>query len=254
MVVRPRKEQYMNDEQAPSRQPDIIPVEMSSGIVMIGAIAGGFLFGLMIVALDPWIRFDDVPLAINWREALLNACLIGGYGSILSWTITAFWRSQMLWIAALFIAPILAAIVALWNSVTTPFGVKSDLVIFIPAMLILHVVIVAFIVLYMNIALWFSGRRLLGYAAIPLILLALMGFAGVLRWNHQDAKDVVFAVDQYAHGVTTGDYTIEYLGIRYGSDTAPTGDAKIHTDEETYLCRVRIFPDGTDVSCSVDED
>ena len=42
------------------------------GLVLVG-IAAGFVYGLLMVALDPWLRFPDVPIRINWREALLTA-------------------------------------------------------------------------------------------------------------------------------------------------------------------------------------
>jgi hypothetical protein len=79
-------------------------------------------------------------------------------------------------------------------------------------------------------------------------------FVGQLRWNDQDARDVVFAVDQYAHGAVQGEYKIQYQGIRYSDDVAPFGDARIQSDSGTLACRVRIFPSGLDVNCRSEEE
>lgn len=223
-------------------------------LILVSMVTGG-LHGLLMVALDPWLRFPDVPLRVNWQEALFTASIMAGYGAILCWTVVTFWRTRFLFIVTLLLTPILTGVVALWNNINAPFGVQSDLLTFLPFVVVLHITMVLLAVIYLNITRRLAGRRVLAFTAVPVVLGILAFLAlGRIRWANQDAQDVITAVNRYASGTVDGDYKVEYLGLRYTGRQAPTGDARIHAAEQTLICRVRLFPNNTDVSCRHEDD
>lgn len=238
------------DEPKPARI--LIYIEPSR-LAVIG-VAAGFLYGLLMVVLDPWLRFPDVPLRVNWREALLTASIMGGYAALLGWTVTTFWRSRLVWVMGLLMTPIITGILAMWNNINAAFGLDSDLLVFLPVVLVFHMAMIGLVNLYLRMALHSRWRQGLAYTAIPIVL-SIFAFLGLgrLRWANQDAADVVEAVNRYAEGIFDRDYSIEFMGIRYRDQIAPTGDARIHTDDQTLYCRVRLYPENTDISCTEQE-
>lgn len=219
--------------------------------LMLVSIAVGAVMGLLMVGLDPWLRFPDVPLRINIAEALLTASIMASYGAVLSWTITTFWRTWLLWLVVLLMTPLITGAIAVWNNANAAFGVESNLLIFLPFVLVLHAGGTMLTILYLNMALQFSWRRALAFTALPVVLV-LMSFLviGRIRWANQDAQDVVAAVDFFAESALGDeDYSIEYLGIRFNGQQVASGDARIHTDDETIYCRVRLFPTEPEISC-----
>ena len=241
-------------EEQPQQQNPKIRIHIDPANLVLVGIAAGCIWGALIVLLDPWLRFPDVSLRINWREMLLSASVMSAYAAVLGWTIPTFWRQRIMWVIALMLTPIVTGVIAAWNNINSPFGLESDLLIFLPFVLMFHMATVALVVLYLHIALRFSSRRALAFSAIPVVLciLAFLGL-GRLRWSNQDARDVIHAVDRYASGAVNDDYSIEYLGMRYRSQLSPTGHALIHSGEGVLFCRVRLYPQNIDVSCSEEE-
>jgi len=219
--------------------------------IALVSLAAGLLFGALMVCLDPWLRFSDVPVHINWREAALVALFVGGYGMALSWLLTRFWRDTMLWAAAILLSPLVTGAVAAWNAGSGAFGFKTNLLVLFPFVASIHLLLVAFALVYMNMILHYPARRVLAFTVVPLVLL-MITFPGVgrLRWQNPEAHQIMVAVDGYASQTVDGAYHLEYLGTRYrGSGAAPTGTVRIHADAESQLCRVRLFPGNTNVSC-----
>lgn len=229
-------------------------VFVEPGYVMLVGVAAGFLFGALMVALDPLLRFPEVPLRLNWRDMFLTAAMVGAYASIMGWIVTTFWRSWRMWGITLLATPIVAGVVSVWNNANSAFGIESDWLIFLPMAALFNLVTVAFVYLLLQLMLYLPQRRVAVYAALP-IALFLITFLGLgrIRWSNPDAQDVMEAVQTYAQGLNTEDYSIEFLGVRYQGNTAPFGTAIIHSDDVTLLCRVRLFPQGTDISCTVNE-
>lgn len=234
---------------------DRIIIEIEPGSLMLVAMVAGFIYGFLMVALDPWLRFPDVATQINWRDALLTASLMGAYGSLLGWTVTFFWRSSLMIAAVIFLTPIITGVVAAWNNANAVFGIESDLLAFLPFAFLFHAVVVGMTVLFLLMALRLPARRALAFVAIPFVMAILtFGALGRIRWENPDAQDVVNATNTYAGAIfDEGDYSIELLNIYYNNDVAPSGNTRIHTDGGTLICRVRLFQDNTDISCNVEE-
>lgn len=230
-----------------------IHIEPAS-MVIVGIVAG-VVCGALMVILDPLLRFPDVSVHINWRETLLSASVMSAYAAVLGWMVTTFWRRWMLWLVALMTTPIVTGVFIAWNNINAPFGLESDLLLFLPIVFVFHMLAVSLVVLYLRLALHLPSRRLLAYTAIPVVL-TILTFVGLgrLRWSNQDARDVMSAINQYAHGAVNDDFSIEYLGMRYSNQDAPIGDARIYTDDETLYCRARLYPQNVvDVSCSPED-
>lgn len=231
--------------------PPTVQVYVDPAILMLAGVGAGFLYGALMVALDPIFRFPDAPIYINWREMLLTASMVGAYGAVLGWVLTSFWRRWQLWGMTLFITPIVAGVVALWNNINAAFGTPSDFLIFLPFTLVFNLMSMGLSVLYLLIVVRHPRREKLALATLPMIL-AIIVFLGIarLRWANADAQDMMSALDQYAEGILQNDdYSIELLSIRYRGEIAPTGDAIIRTEEQRLACRVRLFPQNIDVSC-----
>ncbi len=234
--------------EAPNKQ----LIYVDPAYLMLVGVGAGFCYGALMVALDPIVRFPNTPIYLNWREMLLTASMVGSYAAVLGWILTSFWRSIYLWLATLILTPILTGFVAFWNNINAAFGMPSDLLIFLPITFVFNLLGIGLSVLYLRIVLKHPWRAKLALGVLPLVL-AILVFLGLgrLRWANQDAMEIVRALDQYANGaVLEGDYRIELLSIRYRGEIAPTGDAIIHTDGQNLLCRVRLFVQNTDVSCT----
>jgi hypothetical protein len=245
-------ENSLEEKNVPARHIKMVFIE--PGYVMLVGMAAGFLYGALMVALDPWLRFPDVPLRLNWREMFLTSAMLGAYAALIGWIVTSFWRSWKLWGAALLFTPIVAAVVSFWNNLNSAFGLASDWLIFLPMTAFFNLVTVGLVYFLLNLSLYTPQRRQLVYAALPiaLFLVVFMGL-GRIRWSNPDAQDVMAAVQTYAGGLNEPEYSVEFLGMRYSGNTAPVGNAFIHTQGQTLLCRVRLFPQGADISCSVNE-
>jgi len=219
-------------------------------LMMMVALVAGLVMGALMVLLDPLLRFPGVPLRVNWRETLLSASVMGSYAALLSWLVTTFWRQRMLWVVMLLTAPIVTGIIAGWNNLNAAFGISSDLLLFLPVVVLLHAAAVGLVVLYLQIALRLPQRRRLALTAVPvvMVLLTFLGL-GRLRWANQDAKDVMTLLHSYADSTVNGAYSIEYIGIRYQDQLAPTGSAFLHTQDVTLLCQVRLYANNSDISC-----
>jgi|GEM_PF-5016808 len=241
-------------EQQDPQQPNskqLVYVEPAN--IMLISMAAGFIYGLIMVMSDPWVRFPDANVVINWREALLTASIMGTYAALLGWMVTTFWRSHLLWFVMLITVPIVSGGLVGWNNVNSPFGIESDFLTFLPFVLVFHLLTIGMAVIYLNLVLYFPQRRKLAYAAIPVVLL-IITFMGIgrLRWANQDAQDVVAAVDNYATSIFEDDYNIEYFGMQYSRETAPTGRLRIYTPDDQRLdCVVRLFPTEAEVSCQL---
>jgi hypothetical protein len=224
-------------------------IRINPHLLRIIALGAGFGLGFLIVALDPWLRFSPVPARINVREALLTAIMLAGYGGLVGWMITAFWRS---WAAVLLVAlttPLVTGVLAFWNEVAAIFTNTETLILYMPIIFLLHGALVTMAFLYVAMVRHLPGRRWLVYGAVPVILIVLAFSMGRLRWANTDSKEVMLAVDTYAHGITTSGYSIEYLGIRYSRVTVAVGQARVHTQEGNWHCLVRLYPDRLETSC-----
>ncbi len=244
----------MVDEQQPT-QPQIIPVRIEPGNLVLVGVLAGFLYGALMVMLDPWLRFPDVALRVNLREALLTASIFCLYGFVLGWTLTMFWRSRLMWGVGIFSTPIIALAMAAWNSNSGALGVENDPLVFLPAVLVFHLAALSLGSLYLNLSLRFAARRALAFGVLPVVLAIIM-FAGIarIRWENPDATDVVQATDDYAASVVPGDYEIEFLTLTYNGDIVPTGNTRIHAEGVSLYCRVRLFQTNAEVSCEIEED
>jgi hypothetical protein len=208
-----------------------------------------------MVVLDPWLRFGDVPVQVNWREAALVALFTGGYGMALSWLLMRFWRDPMLWVAAILLTPLLTGAIAAWNAGSGAFGFKTDLLVLFPFVAAIHMLLVTLALVYMNMTLRYPSRRMLAYTVVPLVVVAIT-FPGVgrLRWLNPEAREIMTAADNYASETVDAGYHLEYLGTRYrGGGAAPTGTVRIHAEPESLICRVRLFPGNTSVLCEEEE-
>lgn len=230
------------------QQPTKIYIEPQH--IRLSSLWAGIIFGFVIVALDPVLRFADYHARINWKEGVLTALLVGGYGFTLALLITSFWRTKTLWLSVLLTAPIIAVFVAIWNDLTTAFGTPSNILVFLPTTLVIHAVMVGLVLLYMEISLRLAARKQLALTAIPVALFILSFMVlGRLRWDSQDAKDVMYAVNNYADQTIDGSYSIEYQGIRYNTGLASIGQAKIYSDDGNFQCEARLFQNAIDVNC-----
>jgi hypothetical protein len=225
-------------------------IKLDPGLLMVGGVAAGFLYGALMVFLDPWVRFPGVPLQFNWREALLTASILGVYGALMTWTVTTFWRSAALWLASLLTAPLVGGVIAAWNNATGALGIETDLRLFVPFIMILHVVFMAMTVLYLRMTLLLPWRRALAFSAVPIVL-ALFAFLamGRARWNNPDAVHVMNATEDYADAAFGSDYKIELVSLHYSAESAPIGTTRIYGQEQTLECRVRLFLDDSDIRC-----
>lgn len=232
-------------------QPHIIKIYVEPRYIRLASLWAGIIFGFAVVALDPLLRFPDFPTRINWREGILTALLLGGYGFTLALLMTSFWRQgRMLAVSVLLTAPIIAVFVAIWNDLTTAFGTPSNILAILPVTLILHAVMVMMVLLYWEIALRVAVRRGMALTAIPVALFIVSFLVlGRLRWDSQDAKDVMHAVNNYASQTVDGEYSIEYQGIRYNTGLASIGQARVYTQDGTLQCEARIFQNVIDVNC-----
>ncbi|NJL93599.1 MAG: hypothetical protein HC915_07645 [Anaerolineae bacterium] len=225
-------------------------VRLDPHALRLVAMVSGLALGSLLVMLDPWLRFSDVPTRINWRETLLTGIILALYGTLLSWMITAFWRSRLLWWMVLVTAPLLNGVLALWNDLTAVFGSTRDVLLFFPLVLLVHAAMVGLVWLYLNIARQLRWRRALAFGAVPLVLLLLTFLVlGRLRWANTEARDVMLAVDQYADALIEGPYEIEYFGIDYADGRASVGRARVHAEGFSLACNARIFLDRIDVEC-----
>ena len=210
----------------------------------------GLLLGALMVALDPWLRFGNVPVRVNWEEAMLVAAITGAYGATLGWLATSFWRRRILWVAAILLSPIVTGVMALWNASSGVFGFPTNFIILYPFVASIHLLLLVFVVAYMNMSLRYRWRRALVYTAVPLALLVFsFPSVGRVRWLNPEARRIMAATDDYANEAVEDGYELEYLGTRYRGSTAPTGTVRIHTGQESLLCRVRLFPQHPNVSC-----
>lgn len=215
----------------------------------------GLSAGVLIVVLDPWLRFDGIPIYVNWREALLTGVMMGGYGFLLGWLITEFWGSAVLWLMALLTAPLVGAILALWNEVTTVFGATEDVILALPLVIIVHGALLLITILYLQLVKRIPGRRIFPYMVIPLLMIVLTAGIGWARWEDRQAKDIMKMVNDYASVTVGQDYTIEYLGIRYRrSGLASEGNARIHSGDQQWLCRVGIYLNRMEINCNIEEE
>lgn len=233
-----------------------VKVKIEPGILMLVGVAAGFLYGLLLVFLDRWLRFPDVALFFNWREGLLTACVLGVYSALLGWVMTTFWRSIVLWLVALITAPLVTGLMMAWNRATGTLGLDSDWVLFMPIVTIFHLAILGLCNLYWRMALKFTWRRGLAFSAIPVIMAMFVFFTlGRIRWTNVDALDIVAATDAYAASVfTTQDYTIELVSIRYQGETVTTGTTRVRAEDVILRCRVRLFLQETETSCQTEEE
>jgi hypothetical protein len=212
----------------------------------------GFICGALMVLLDPWLRFPDLPTRPNLLEALVTAIIAGGYGLLLAGLVTFFWRKRSIWLMVILTAPILTGAVSLWNDLTSAFGIPSDPIYFFPIILLMHGIGVAMVLLLLEIARRLPSRRRLAYGAVPVVLLIILLFGvGRVRWQNQDAQDVMLAVNVYAQQLPLGeDYEIRYEGITYYSTgSAPRGRASVYGDDVTYTCIAQLFTTAIDVNC-----
>lgn len=220
------------------------------------AVAVGLIMGILMVMLDPVLRFSDIPTRINWTEALLSGMTLAGYAFLLGWMISEFWRTLALWAVVFVTTPMLVGIVVIWNDTTAIFAETSDFLIFVPIVLLVHATVTLLTILYLNIVKRLSARQPLAYTAIPVVTVALTILViGQLRWQSQDAKDVMAAVNRYAGvAIQNQDYQIEYLGIRYQEGFASQGHARIHTNDFTLRCDVRMIAESMDVNCEREDE
>jgi len=216
----------------------------------------GMACGVVLVLLDPVVRFPGLPVRVNFYETLLTGVMLAGYAFLLAWLVTDFWRSGTIWLLVLLTTPIITGAIFIWNQVTGAFGIASDLLIFLPVTLVLHLALVALTLIYLHLVKRLPGRRWLVFTAVPVVTLITAFFVlGRLRWSNPDALEVMQAVDVYASGAVPEDYQVEYLGIRYGTDgTAPIGLVRVYSEDGKLLCRVRLYQDRNEVACEPEED
>jgi len=229
-------------------------VQVNQLFMILVSLLTGLLMGLLMVALDPWLRFGDVPVRVNWEEALLTAAITGAYGATLGWLATSFWRRRILWVAAILVSPIVTGVMALWNASSGVFGFPTNFIILYPFVASIHLLLLVFVVAYMNMSLRYRWRHALVYTAVPLALLVFaFPSVGRVRWLNPEARRIMVATDNYASESVEAGYQLEYLGTRYRDGAAPTGTVRIHTDSASLLCRVRLFPLNPNVSCEEEE-
>jgi hypothetical protein len=215
----------------------------------------GLGLGVLMVALDPIWRFDDVPTRINWREAALSGIILSLYGMLLGFIVTEFWKTMTLWLVVVITTPILVGVLAFWNELASIFGATRDILLFVPLVGAIHAAMVGMVLLYLNFARQVKARRVLAFTAVPVVLVILTFLVlGRLRWSNQDADRVMLAVNQYASTIMPGDYEIEYQGINYGDGQASVGRARIHGESIVLDCDARIYLDDVEVTCELQEE
>ncbi|MFP4323813.1 MAG: hypothetical protein ACLFTK_15270 [Anaerolineales bacterium] len=244
----------MSENTQPEKLAMVVPVRIEPGNLILVGVLAGFLFGALMVLLDPWLRFPQIDVRINWRDMLLTASIFCLYGFVLGWTLTTFWGNRLAWLIAALTTPIITLVIGAWNRNSGALGVESDILFFLPVVLVFHLAALGLAIIYLSLVLRSRWRRPLAFGVLPLVL-GIIIFLGVarLRWENPDATDVMRATDQYAMGVIDDDYAIEFLTLTYNGEIVPTGNTRIHTDGMTWYCRVRLFQNNAEVTCRTEE-
>lgn len=233
-------------------------VQINPRILRLVGTLAGMVMGAVLVMLDPVLRFPEVPARINLQDTLLTAVVIGAYGLLLAWVVTQFWHTRLLWLVTLVAAPFVTLVIIIWNLLTAAIGGGFDLILFFPVILVLHIAMTILTVICFEMARRLPGRQRWVFVAVPLVLFVFTFLVlARLRWENQDAIEVMNAVNQYADVTFGGDYEIEYRGITYRSGRVPVASTRIYTDDDIYECQSDIYTDALatriETDCEIQE-